>query len=189
MELIDIIAEATQVLKNGGTLLYPTDTVWGIGCDATNAHAVEKIYRIKQRSESKSLIVLLDQAEKLKKHVKQIPETFWDLLANFDNPTTVIYPEAMNLARNVIAADGTIAIRVVNDPFCKQLVHHFQQPIVSTSANISGNPTPLTYQEIDQHIKDQVDYIVPLYQDRVQEVKPSTILKLHTNGNFQIIRK
>src|ERR1035437_6171729 len=137
------LAKALEVLKSGGTLLYPTDTIWGLGCDATNPKAVEKIFKLKNREESKSLIVLLDDEDNLHKYVDNLPEITFDLLKNIDKPTTIVYSNAKNLAWNVIASDGTVGIRVTRDPFCRDLVKRFGKPIVSTSANISGDPSPI----------------------------------------------
>jgi len=183
------ILRCLEVLKKGGTILYPTDTIWGIGCDANNPKAVEKIYRIKKRMESKSLIILVEDEERLKRHTGAIPEIAWDLLHSVDTPLTIIYPQARNLAKNVIAEDGTIAIRIVKNEFCRQLIRRFGKPIVSTSANISGQAPPLMFKLISNEIKNEVDYVVTLYQDLLQEVKPSTIIKLRETGEFEIIRK
>lgn len=182
------IQKCLEVLKNGGTILYPTDTVWGIGCDATNWKAVSKIYRLKKRLEYKSLIILLDDPQKFSKYVKIIPDIAWDLMKNVDSPLTIIYPDAQNLAKNVIAEDGSIAIRIVKNKFCTRLIHEFGKPIVSSSANISGEPSPMVFKNISPEITGNVDYIVNLYQDQFQEVKPSRIIKIKANGEFQIIR-
>jgi len=141
------IEQCLKVLRNGGTILYPTDTIWGIGCDATNSKAVNKIYRLKKRVESKSLIILLDTPEKIKNYVTQVPEIALDLLENIDRPLTIIYPGAKNLAKNVIAEDNSIAIRIVKNEFCRKLIHEFDKPIVSSSANISGEPSPLVFKK------------------------------------------
>lgn len=183
------IRKCLDILRKGGTILYPTDTVWGIGCDATNSKAVQKIYKIKMRMESKSMIVLLDRRERLSHYVEDIPEVALDLVANVDTPLTVIYPNARNLAKNIIAGDGTLAIRLVRDEFCYKMIRTFGKPIVSTSANISGDPSPLMFREISNEVKDQVDYIVNLAHDEIRETKPSTIIKLKENGEFEIIRK
>jgi len=182
------IQKCLAVLQNGGTILYPTDTVWGIGCDATNWKAVSKIYRLKKRLEYKSLIILLDDPQKFSKYVKIIPDIAWDLMKNVDSPLTIIYPDAQNLAKNVIAEDGSIAIRIVKNEFCKRLIHEFGKPIVSSSANISGEPSPMVFKKISPEITGNVDYVVNLYQDQFQEIKPSRIIKIKANGEFQIIR-
>jgi len=182
------IKNCLEALIKGGTLLYPTDTIWGIGCDATNRQAVNKIYRIKKRLESKSLIILLDEPEKIRTYVEFVPDIAWDLMAGVDKPLTVIYPNAKNLPKNVIAEDNSIAIRIVKNEFCCRLIHEFGKPIVSTSANISGEPTPLIFKNISGNIIREVDYVVNLYQDQFQELKPSRIIRLNEAGEFQIIR-
>ena len=184
----DEIIKTVEVLKSGGTILYPTDTIWGIGCDATNSRAVQKVYKIKQRQFAKSMIILLDQEEKLSRYVKKVPETVWDLLQNIDTPLTIIYPNAKNLAKNVIARDNTIAIRIVKNEFCRKLISLFNKPIVSTSANISDEAIPLTFNDISPEIKNNVDYIVNLYKNNIQQVKPSTIIKIGEDGEFNVIR-
>jgi L-threonylcarbamoyladenylate synthase len=183
------IKKCTKVLQRGGTILYPTDTIWGIGCDATNAGAVQKIYRLKQRFEHKSLIILIDEAEKLRNYISSIPEIAWDLLQNVDTPLTIIYPAAKNLAENVIADDGTVAIRIVKHEFCCRLIQSFGKPIVSTSANISGENPPIAFRSIDPKIIGGVDYVVSESLDEIHELKPSRIIKLELNGEFRIIRQ
>ena len=178
-----------KVLKNGGVILYPTDTVWGIGCDATNAKAVERIYQIKKRAETKSLIILLDDILKLDFYVENVPVTAFDLINNFNEPLTIIYPNAKNVAKNVIANDGSIAIRIVKDEFCKRLINLLNKPIVSTSANISREDTPLTFSKISDQIKNDVDYVVQYRQDKVVTYKPSTVIKISDKGDFETIRK
>jgi L-threonylcarbamoyladenylate synthase len=183
------IRKAIEVLKNGGTILYPTDTVWGIGCDATNKEAVEKVFRIKQRDESKSLIVLVDNDQKLNKHLADVPEMAWDLIEFSDKPITIIYPGARGLAPNAIAEDGSIAIRLTKDEFCRKLIGRFNKPIISTSANISGEPTPGSFSEISAAILKSVDHIVNWRQNEKNNPPPSSIIKLQMNGEIQIIRK
>lgn len=178
-----------DTLRRGGTILYPTDTIWGIGCDATNAKAVQKVYKIKKRMESQSLIVLLDRKESLYNYIESVPEIALDLVSSVTTPLTIIYPNARNFAKNIIAKDGTIAIRLVHDEFCYKLVRMFGKPIVSTSANISGQPAPLIYKSISEEIINQVDYVVNLGREEIRETKPSTIVKLKTNGEFEIIRQ
>ena len=182
------INRCIEVMKKGGTILYPTDTIWGIGCDATNEKAVDKIYRLKKRINIKSLIILLDNVESLSKYVKTIPTIAWDLMENVDKPLTIIYPNAQNLPNNVVAEDNSIAIRIVKEEFCIRLIRSFGKPIVSSSANISGEPAPLVFKCVSKEILKGVDYVVNLYQDRLQEVKPSRIIKLNENGEFNIIR-
>jgi L-threonylcarbamoyladenylate synthase len=183
------VQRAIEVLRAGGTILYPTDTIWGIGCDATNSRAVEKVYKLKQRVESKSLIVLLDSMEKLHHYVAKVPEITFDLLNSIETPLTIIYSNARNLAKNVMASDKTIAIRIVREPFCTALIKSFAKPIVSTSANISNDPTALTFNKISNEISKKVDYVVNLYQDRFNQTKPSTIIKLFESGEYEVIRK
>jgi L-threonylcarbamoyladenylate synthase len=177
-----------EILRSGGTILYPTDTIWGIGCDATNYKAVESVYKLKHRVESKSLIVLLEDETKLSEYVEKVPDISFDLINSLDKPTTIIYSKAKNLATNVIAKDGSIAIRVTKDLFCRDLIKLFGKPIVSTSANISGDPSPVIYRDVQDDILNGVDYIVNLYQSRMNSSKPSTIIRLFENGEFIIVR-
>ncbi|REE82006.1 L-threonylcarbamoyladenylate synthase [Lutibacter oceani] len=181
------INKALKVLKNEQVILYPTDTVWGIGCDATSEVAVNTIFKIKNRSESKSLIILVDGIEMLQKYISKIPNTVIDLLNNTSNPTSIIYNNPVGLAKNVVASDNTVAIRIVQNEFCKQLISAFGKPIVSTSANVSGNSTPKCFKEIDKAILDSVDYIVNLQREEVND-KSSTILKVAENGEIIVIR-
>ncbi|MFA8449264.1 MAG: L-threonylcarbamoyladenylate synthase [Bacteroidales bacterium] len=183
------INTTVEYLKTGKIILYPTDTVWGIGCDATDARAVDRIYALKQRVESKSMIILVDSVEMLSKYVKEVPEVAFELIEQISNPLTIIYPNACRLAKNVIANDGSIAIRLVKHEFCSQLIHEFGKPIVSTSANISGMPTPSFFEQISSNITENVDYVVPLFHQKAEQVKPSTIIKLEEGGNYTIIRK
>jgi L-threonylcarbamoyladenylate synthase len=182
------IQHCLKVLHAGGTILYPTDTIWGIGCDATNEVAVAKIFRIKQRMDQKSLIILLDEAEKLNDYVSNIPEIAWDLLKHVDTPLTIVYQEAKNLAKNVIAEDGSVAIRIVKNEFCRKLIRKFGTPIVSTSANISGSTPPMAFRNIVREIIQGVEYVVDESLEQVHELKPSRIIKLEQNGEFRIIR-
>ena len=175
------------VLNNEYILLYPTDTVWGIGCDATNEKEVTKVFNIKQRSESKSLIILVDGIEMLQKYIPAISNTIVTLLSKTTNPTTIIYNNPIGLAKNVIASDNTVAIRIVQNDFCKQLIQQFGKPIVSTSANSSGKPTPKCFKEIESPILDSVDYIVNLQREEVND-KSSTILKVGENGELIVLR-
>ncbi len=182
------IKKCLEVLAAGGTILYPTDTVWGLGCDATNAEAVDKIYQIKKRLESKSLIILLHDAAFLQYYVKEIPDLAWDLLESVDKPLTIIYPNAINLPDNVVGPDQSIAIRIVKNAFCIELIRRFGKPIVSTSANISGETAPVVFNNISREIIEQVDHAVNYQHDEIQEVKPSRIIRLNENGEFNIIR-
>ncbi|HOI88715.1 MAG TPA: L-threonylcarbamoyladenylate synthase [Lentimicrobium sp.] len=188
----EIIAEeirkTVNVLRNGGVILYPTDTVWGLGCDALNAKAVDKVYKIKKRHESKSLIILLSSFESLEQYVQKVPEITEDLISSIERPVTVIYDNARNLPKNVTASDGTIAIRIVRDAFCKNLIEALGHPLISSSANISGEPTPLVFSRISQDIIDSVDYCVQLYHDQFVQAKASSIIRLYTNGEYKVIR-
>jgi len=188
MHKIDI-EKALEVLKAGGIILYPTDTIWGIGCDATNAEAVEKVYKLKGRSEAKSMIILLDTEAKLPGYVNEIPDVAYDLIEYAENPLTIIYSGAKNLAKNVIHADGSVGIRIAKDAFCQQLIQRFRKPIVSTSANLSGQPSPQNFDQVSDEIKNGVDYVVNWKQDDLSEKKPSTIMKLEADGRFVFIRK
>ncbi|MBQ0117917.1 MAG: threonylcarbamoyl-AMP synthase [Flavobacterium sp.] len=182
------VFEAYEVIKNGGIILYPTDTVWGIGCDATNPEAVKKIYALKQREESKSVIVLLNGDKMLYNVFKDIPETAFQIMDLSEKPTTLILDKPRNVAPNVIAPDNTLGVRLVKEPFCFKLMERMKKPLVSTSANISGMPTPKCYKEIDPAIINGVDYVVKLDLEKIQG-KPSTIIKLALDNKVQIIRK
>jgi len=182
------IANALKVIKGGGVILNPTDTIWGLGCDATNPKAVEKIYSIKRRAEAKSFIILLDNMEKLALYVGHIPDIASDLIGNIGNPVTVIYSNGRNLAPNLIGADGTIGIRIVQDDFCHALISRFGKPIVSTSANFSGEMTPDIFSHISEEIKQSVDYIVKYKQENFTRSKASTIIRLYEDGSYTIIR-
>lgn len=183
------INKALEVLKNGGVILYPTDTVWGLGCDATNETAVAKVNEIKGRAADKSLIVLLDNDNKLASYVNDVPEVAYDLIEYAENPLTIVFSNAKNLAPSAINADGSIGIRIPKHEFCQQLLQRFRKPIVSTSANISGQPTPRFFDEISDEILDAVDYVVNWEQDNRTVKKPSTIIKLSPSGQFEFIRK
>lgn len=188
------ISEAIEVLKNGGIILYPTDTVWGLGCDATNAEAVEKIYKIKNRNDSKSLIILAADLDMVCRYVKEIPQMAITLVEVNDKPMTIIYPEALKgpkgiyLADNVVAEDGSIAIRIPMHDFCKELIKRFRKPIVSTSANISGEETPESFDQINGEIIKAADWTAdPIYENGATG-KPSSIIKLGLNDEVKIIR-
>lgn len=182
------IKKTVKVLKDGGVIIYPTDTIWGIGCDATNAKAIKRIYQLKKRQGSKTFIVLLSDKNQIPDYVDDVPEIVWDLLDNYDKPLTIIYNKAKNLAKNLIRDDKTIAIRVTNNEFSKRLIQEFGKPIVSTSANYSGDNNPITFNMISKGILDGVDYVVDLHRKSMNEVKPSTIIRFHDNGEFEIIR-
>jgi L-threonylcarbamoyladenylate synthase len=183
------INKSLEVLKQGGIILYPTDTIWGIGCDATNESAVDKIYKLKQRSDQKSMLVLLDNPNKISSYVQEMPEIAWDLIDLTEKPLTIIYSGAKNLAKNLIPLDESIGIRITKDSFTQKLISKFGKPIVSTSANISGEPSPQNYSEISQEIISAVDYTVKWRQDDFSKAEPSGIIKLKPNGEIQIIRK
>lgn len=187
--MIEEIKKACEVLMSGGIILYPTDTIWGIGCDATNEDAVKKIYELKRRADNKTMIVLLDNPVKLNYYVEDLPELAWDLVELADKPLTIIYDNARNVAANLIAPDGTLAIRITNERFSNELCKRFRKAIVSTSANVSGESSPQCFDEITKEIKGKVDYIVNLRQEEKNNPKPSGIIKLGTNGEIKIIRK
>ncbi|WP_395077957.1 L-threonylcarbamoyladenylate synthase [Flavobacterium sp.] len=182
------IINAYEIIKNGGIILYPTDTVWGIGCDATNPDAVAKIYKLKQREESKSMICLMNGEKMMYNVFKDIPEVAWQIMDISEKPTTLILDNPRNVAPNLIASDKTLGIRIVKEPFCFKLLERMKKPLVSTSANISGQPTPIAFKDISPEILKGVDYIVNLYQDKI-DGKPSTIIKLTSDSQVTIIRK
>lgn len=181
------VHNAFEAIKNGGIILYPTDTVWGIGCDATNPEAVKKIYALKQREESKSMIVLMNSDRMMHNVFKEIPEVAWQILDLSEKPTTLILDNPRNVAPNIIAEDKSLGVRLVKEPFCYKLMERMIKPLVSTSANISGRPTPTSFKEIDHHILDGVDYVVNLHRDKVA-AKPSAIIKLGNNLQVKVIR-
>jgi len=195
------IKKAVEVMRRGGVILYPTDTVWGIGCDATNAEAVAKVYKIKQRDDSKALICLVDSDARLQRYIRNVPDVAWQLIDAMDNgqltmdkgqspkPTTLILDGAINLAENLIAEDGSIGIRITNEPFSKELCYRFQKAIVSTSANISGEPAAQNYCDIDPRILEAVDYVCWSRRQEHKPHTPSSIIKLKENGEVEIIRK
>jgi L-threonylcarbamoyladenylate synthase len=183
------VNKALRIIQEGGIILYPTDTIWGIGCDATNAEAVKRIFDLKQRDEAKSMIILLDNDSKLPAYVQDIPDVAYDLFEYAENPLTLILSKAKNLAPNIIADDGSIGIRIVKHTFCEQLIQRLRKPLVSTSANISGEASPKNFNQISQAIIEGVDYVVNLEQDTLTEKQPSTIMKLETDGRFSFIRR
>ena len=189
MKTEDDIKNAVEVLRRGGVILYPTDTVWGIGCDATNADAVARVYKIKRREDSKALICLVDSDARLQRYVRNVPSVAWELFDCVDKPTTVILDEAVNLAPNLVAADGRIGIRITQEAFSKSLCYRFQKAIVSTSANISGEPTAQNYCDISQEIIDAVDYVCWTRRQEHKPHRPSSIIKLGKGGEVEIIRK
>ena len=176
-------------MREGGVILYPTDTIWGIGCDATNEDAVRRVYEIKQRQDSKAMLVLVDSSVKVDFYVQDVPEVAWDLIELADKPLTIIYSGAHNLAANLLAEDGSVGIRVTNEEFSKRLCQQFRKAIVSTSANISGQPSPKSFNEISEEVKSAVDYIVGYRQEETSNPKPSSIIKLDKGGVIKIIRE
>ncbi|MCQ2243727.1 MAG: threonylcarbamoyl-AMP synthase [Bacteroidaceae bacterium] len=182
------IENAVKVLRQGGIILYPTDTIWGIGCDATNPQAVEKVYKIKQREDSKALICLVDSDSRIQRYVRDVPDVAWDIMELATKPTTVILDGATGLAPNLYAEDGSVGIRITREEFSKQLCYRFQKPIVSTSANISGEPSARTFKEISQEIIDSVDYVCSFRRGDKTKTQPSSIIKLRKNGEVEIIR-
>ncbi|MFN3754343.1 L-threonylcarbamoyladenylate synthase [Flavobacterium sp.] len=188
MNLNEEVHKAFEVIQNGGIILYPTDTVWGIGCDATNAEAVKKIYALKQREETKSMIVLMNGEKMMYNVFKDIPEVAWQILDLSEKPTTLILDNPRNVAANVIAEDKTLGVRIVKEPFCFKLMERMKKPLVSTSANISGMFTPKSFKEISSEIINGVDYVVNLHHEKICD-KPSTIIKLTSDSQVKIIRK
>lgn len=182
------INDAIRVLRDGGIILYPTDTVWGLGCDATCPEAVEKIFRIKQREDAKSLITLVNGSDMLCRYVRQVPEIAWSLIEVNDQPMTLVYPGAQGLAPKVVAEDGTAAIRIPQYDFCLQLITRLQKPLISTSANRSGGSTPARFAEISAEIRETVDWIAPQQYEQGATGKPSSLMKLGLGGEIQIIR-
>ncbi len=187
--MIEDLASALKVLKEGGVILYPTDTIWGIGCDATNPEAVQRIYRIKQREDSISMLVLMENPALLDRYVSEVPEIAWDLIEVTTTPLTVIYPGAKNLASNLLAPDGSVGIRFTREKFSSELLKQFRKPLVSTSANISGQPAPANFVDIDQAIINLVDFVVHYRRDETTPAKPSSIIKLDAGGRIEIIRQ
>jgi L-threonylcarbamoyladenylate synthase len=186
--MIDDIKTALEVLQKGGVILYPTDTIWGLGCDAANEDAVKRIYTLKNRVDSKSMLVLMENAALLERYVDEVPEIAYDLIELTEKPLTIIYDGARNLAKNLIAEDGSIGIRITAEKFSSELIRRFKRPIVSTSANISGKPSPACFGEIEPEIIDAVDYVVKFRQDDTAEAEQSSIMKLGRGGEIKIIR-
>ena len=182
------IKRACDVLHLGGVILYPTDTVWGIGCDATNEEAVRRVYEIKRRADSKAMLVLVDSDVKVQGYIREVPTVAWDLIELAEKPLTIIYDGARNLAANLVADDGSVGMRVTREEFSRQLCFRFRKPIVSTSANISGEPSPRSFAEISEEIKQSVDYIVAVRQNEPPCATPSSIVKLGAGGLVKVIR-
>ncbi|RVT99876.1 threonylcarbamoyl-AMP synthase [Mucilaginibacter limnophilus] len=183
------VAKALKVIQDGGIILYPTDTIWGIGCDATNSEAVKKIYALKQREEAKSMIILLDTDNKLQSYVSEVPDIAYDLIEFAEKPLTLVMPGAKNIAPELIAADGSVGIRIVKHSFCEQLIQRLRKPLVSTSANISGQPSPKNFNDVSPEILEGVDYVVDVDQHDTTEKKPSTIMRLSPGGQFEFLRR
>jgi L-threonylcarbamoyladenylate synthase len=188
MDINQEVFNAFEVVKNGGIILYPTDTVWGIGCDATNPEAVAKIYQLKKRAETQSMICLMNGEKMMYNVFKEIPEVGWQILDLSENPTTLVLDNPRNVAPNLIAPDKTLGIRLVKEPFCFKLMERMKKPLVSTSANISGEPTPKSFKEISPEIIKGVDYVVNLHHEKIAG-KPSTIIKLTSDAQVKVIRK
>ena len=186
---VEDLVKAVEVLRAGGIILYPTDTIWGIGCDATNPSAVKRIYEIKKRQDTKSMLVLMENPNLLNSYVAEVPEIAWELIEVADSPLTIIYPGAKNLASNLLAQDGSIGIRITNEAFTQQLIQRFRKPVVSTSANITGQKSPQNFDEISDEIIQSVDYVVKFRQDDLSKSTPSSIIKLGVGGQIEIIRK
>ena len=189
MKQEDDIKKAIEVMRKGGIILYPTDTVWGIGCDATNAEAVAKVYALKRRDDSKALICLVDSGNRLQRYVRNVPDVAWQLIEAVEKPTTLILDGAVNLAPNLIAEDGSIGIRITKEPFSHELCYRFQKAIVSTSANVSGEPAAQNYCDISQEILDGVDYVCESRRQEHKPHTPSSIIKLAADGEVKIIRR
>ena len=188
MDINQEIQNAYEIIQKGGIILYPTDTVWGIGCDATNPEAVAKIYKLKKRAETQSMIVLMNGEKMIYNVFKEIPEVAWQIIDLSENPTTLVLDKPRNVAPNLIAPDQTLGIRIVKEPFCFKLMEKMKKPLVSTSANISGQPTPKSFKEISPEIIKGVDYVVNLHREKIAG-KPSTIIKLTNDSQVKVIRK
>ena len=183
------IKAAVEVMRQGGVILYPTDTVWGIGCDATNPEAVEKVFKIKHREDSKALICLVDSEARLQRYVRNVPNVAWDIIELATKPVTLILDEAVNLANNLVAEDGSVAMRVTREPFSNQLCYRFQKPIVSTSANISGEPAAANFKDIAPELLEAVDYVCSSRRQEKKPHTPSSIIRLKQDGEVEVIRK
>lgn len=183
------INAALNILRGNGIILYPTDTIWGLGCDATSQEAIEKIFRIKSREANKSLLILVNNEQMLERYVHNIPEIAFELLSVTEDPLTIIYPGGKNLAKGVCSEDGSVGIRICHEEFCRELISRFRKPLVSTSANFSGKPSPQFFDEIDKELIGSVDYVVKYRQDDRQKRSASPVIKLNSDGSIKIIRK
>ncbi len=182
------LEQAVGILRQGGVILYPTDTIWGLGCDATNPEAVERVYKIKKRHDSLAMLVLLDSENRLNTYVQEIPDIAWELIEVSDKSLTLIYPGARNLASNLLPPDDSIGIRITREIFSRDMIRKFGKAVVSTSANLSGSPSPASFDEIDEEIRKQVDYIVKFRQEDRERKKASSIIKVGISGEIEIIR-
>ncbi len=183
------LINALEVLRKGGVILYPTDTIWGLGCDATNEEAVKRIYQIKQRTDKKSMLVLMENPALLERYVVEVPEIAWELVEVSVTPLTIIYPKGKNLAVNLLSEDGSIGIRFTSESFSRELIYRFRKPVVSTSANVSGQPAPAVFSDITKEILSAVDYVVEYRREEKAPSQPSSVIKLGPGGEIQIIRK
>lgn len=188
-EIAEDIRLAVQTMREGGLILYPTDTIWGVGCDATNSEAVKKVYKLKQRDDSKALICLVDSANRLQRYVFRVPDVAWDLIEFATKPLTLILDGACNLAPELIAEDGSVGMRVTQENISHELCYRFQKAVVSTSANVSGEPSPTNFSEISPEIVNGVDYVMKSRQNDLRKASPSQIIKLGLNGEVKIIRQ
>jgi L-threonylcarbamoyladenylate synthase len=184
----DEIEKTVAVLKKGGVIIYPTDTIWGVGCDATNQKAVDRIYKIKKRVDNKSLIILVETAERIRDYVQSPDQRAIDLAESYDKPLTIIFSNAKSLAKGIAATDKSVGVRVVKDAFCAALIHELGSAIVSTSANVSGFQPPVRFQQISETMKNSVDYVVNMHREKIKELKPSRIIRILQNGDFEILR-
>ena len=184
----DAVRKAAEIIKKGGVILYPTDTIWGLGCDATNEQAVQRIYQIKKRAESKSMLILIDTDAKLPGLMEEVPFIAYDLIDAAIKPLTIIYPKGRNVAPSLLPEERTIGIRITQETFSQALCKAIRVPLVSTSANISGDPSPTTFSEISDEIKEAVDYVVPIRQQEAEPAKASEIIALGIHGEVKIIR-
>lgn len=189
MIFVEDINESLTVLRNGGIILYPTDTIWGLGCDPTNPAAVEKIFRIKSREQDKGLLILVDGEAMLERYVSEVPEIAWELAGISEDPLTLIYPVGKNLAPGVCSEDGSIGIRICHDDFCRELIKRFRKPVVSTSANLSGKSSPSNFSEIEKPVIESADYVVKYRQEDWRKYSSSPVIKLGPDGTIKIIRK
>ena len=188
-EIAEDIRQAVQTLRQGGLILYPTDTIWGIGCDARNEEAVRRIFQLKRREDSKAMICLVDSADRMQRYLRRVPDVAWDLVEYAERPLTLILDGAVNLAPSLIAEDGSIGLRVTREAISHELCYRFERAIVSTSANLSGEPSPAFFDEISEEIRQGVDYVMRSRQNDLKESKPSQIIKLSLDGQVKIIRK